>query len=246
MSQEILAVVAGEQITGADVDHFIENMPQEQRVYASNPHFRNHCLDQLVTIRAYAKLGEEMRLDETDEFKRIIENAKKELLAQMAMAETLKGIAVTEEEVAAFYEENPHLFKKGETVSAKHILVKEEDECKEILSTIENGEKSFEDAAKEKSTCPSGGRGGDLGEFGRGQMVKEFEDAAFDAEIGAVVGPVKTQFGYHLIKVEKKNEASVMELAQVSEQIRSNLIQQKQNQVYMEKAEELKAKYVEK
>ena len=77
-------------------------------------------------------------------------------------------------------------------------------------------------------------------------MVKEFEDAAFDAEIGAVVGPVKTQFGYHLIKVEKKNEASVMELAQVSEQIRSNLIQQKQNQVYMEKAEELKAKYVEK
>jgi peptidyl-prolyl cis-trans isomerase C len=77
-------------------------------------------------------------------------------------------------------------------------------------------------------------------------MVKEFEDAAFDAEIGAVVGPVKTQFGYHLIKVEKKNEASVMELAQVSEQIRSNLIQQKQNQVYTEKAEELKAKYVEK
>ena len=99
--------------------------------------------------------------------KAAIENAKKELLAQMAMAETLKGIAVTEEEVAAFYEENPHLFKKGETVSAKHILVKEEDECKEILSTIENGEKSFEDAAKEKSTCPSGGRGGDLGEFGR-------------------------------------------------------------------------------
>ena len=56
MSQEILAVVAGEQITGTDVDHFIENMPQEQRVYASNPHFRNHCLDQLVTIRAYAAI----------------------------------------------------------------------------------------------------------------------------------------------------------------------------------------------
>ena len=246
MSQEVLAVVAGEQITGADVDHFIENMPQEQRVYASNPHFRSHCLDQLVTIRAYAKLGEELKLEETEEFKRIMDNARKELLAQMAMAETLKGIEVTEEEIAAFYEENPHLFRKGESVSAKHILVKGEDECREILASIENGEKTFEEAAKESSTCPSGGRGGDLGEFSRGQMVKEFEDAAFDGEIGAVIGPVKTQFGYHLIKVEKKTEASVMGLSEVSEQIRSNLIQQKQNQVYTEKAEELKAKYVEK
>ncbi|MBQ8814941.1 MAG: peptidylprolyl isomerase [Lachnospiraceae bacterium] len=244
MNQEILAVVAGENITKADVDHFIENMPQEQRAYASNPYFRNHCLDQLVTIRSYAKLGEELKLEETDEFKRIMENARKDLLAQMAIAETLKGIEVTEQEIAAFYEENPHLFKKGDTVSAKHILVKEEDECNAVLASIVSGEQTFEDAAKEKSTCPSGGRGGDLGEFGRGQMVKEFEDAAFEAEIGAVVGPVKTQFGYHLIKVEKKNQASVMPLAEVSEQIRSNLVQQKQNQVYTEKADELKAKYV--
>ncbi len=69
-----------------------------------------------------------------------------------------------------------------------------------------SGEKVFEDAAKEFSTCPSGQRGGDLGEFGKGQMVKEFEDAAFAAEIGHVVGPVKTQFGYHLIKVEEKKK----------------------------------------
>ena len=246
MNQEILAVVAGENITEADVENFIQNMPQEQRAYASNPYFRSHCLDQLVTIRLYAKLGEELKLEETDEFKRIRENARKDLLAQMAIAETLKGIEVTEQEIAAFYEENGHLFKKGDTVSAKHILVKEEDECNAVLASIASGEKTFEDAAKEKSTCPSGGRGGDLGEFGRGQMVKEFEDAAFEAEIGAVVGPVKTQFGYHQIKVEKKNQASVMPLAEVSEQIRGNLVQQKQNEVYTEKADELKAKYVQK
>ena len=77
-------------------------------------------------------------------------------------------------------------------------------------------------------------------------MVKEFEDAAFSAEIGAVVGPVKTQFGYHLIKVETKNDASVAPLEEVKEQIRRNLLQQKQNQVYSEKAAELVEKYVEK
>ena len=72
---------------------------------------------------------------------------------------------------------------------------------------ITSGEKEFEEAAKEFSTCPSGAQGGDLGEFGRGNMVKEFEEAAFAAEVGHVVGPVQTQFGYHLIKVEQKNDA---------------------------------------
>jgi len=105
---------------------------------------------------------------------------------------------------------------------------------------------SFEDAAKKFSTCPSGQKGGDLGTFGKGQMVKEFEDAAFAAEIGHVVGPVKTQFGYHLIKVEQKNDAQLSAFEAVADSIRNNLIQQKQNNVYTEKITELKTKYVEK
>lgn len=71
----------------------------------------------------------------------------------------------------------------------------------------------------------SGANGGDLGEFGRGQMVKEFEDAAFAAEVGHVVGPVKTQFGYHLIKVEDKKEAGESSLEEVKDQIRVELSQ---------------------
>lgn len=245
-NQEVLAVVAGENITNADLEAFIQNAPQDQRAYASNPQFRQHCLEQLIVFRAYAKYGEELKLEETEEFKRIMENAKKDLLAQMAISEIFKGITVTEEEIEEFYKANAQHFTKGETVSAKHILVKEEDECSAVLASIANGEKTFEDAAKECSTCPSGSRGGDLGEFGRGQMVKEFEDAAFSAEIGEVVGPVKTQFGYHLIKVEKKNDASVAPLSEVAEQIKKNLVQQKQGQVYNEKAGELTAKYVQK
>ena len=242
-TQEILATVAGQEITSADLEAFIQSMPKEQQMYASNPQFRQHALDQLINARLFAKYAEDMKMDETEEFKTILKNAKKDILASMAIGETVKGVEVTEEEMKTFYEENSNYFEQGATVSAKHILVKEEAKCQEILEEIVAG-KAFEVAAQEYSTCPSGQKGGDLGEFGKGQMVKEFEEAAFNAEIGQVVGPVATQFGYHLIKVEAKNEATVTPFEEVKEQIRRNLLQQKQNKAYGDKVAELKAKYM--
>lgn len=246
MNKEVLAVVAGNEITEADFDAYLENVPQEQRMYASHPQFRAQFLDQLITLHAFAALGAEMKLEETEDYKKIVESAKRDILAQMAMTEAMKDIEVTDEEAKAFYDANPKQFEKGATVNAKHILVAEEDAANEILAAIQSGEKAFEDAARESSTCPSGAQGGDLGEFGRGQMVKEFEDAAFDAEAGQVVGPVKTQFGYHLIKVEKKNEAAQTPFEEVTAQIKQNLMNQKRNERYSEKVSELKEKYVQK
>jgi len=167
-------------------------------------------------------------------------------LAQLAMRETMKDVTVSEEEVKEYYDANQAQYQKGTTVSAKHILVASEEKCNEILAAITSGEKAFEEAAQEFSTCPSGQRGGDLGTFGKGQMVPEFEQAAFVAEIGQVVGPVKTQFGFHLIKVEAKNEATVASFEEVKENIKRTLVQQKQNQVYNETVAELKEKYLEK
>ncbi len=88
-------------------------------------------------------------------------------------------------------------------VHAAHILVKDEAKAKDLLTKVNAGE-SFSEMAKKFSICPSGKKGGDLGWFSRGQMVREFENAAFDGEKGAIVGPVKTQFGWHLIKVLEK------------------------------------------
>ena len=244
MSKEVLATVAGRDITQEEFEAFLASVPREQQAYINNPKFREHCLDQLTSLHMFAQMGEDLKLDETEDFKKAYENAKRDILAQMAMRETLKDVAVTEEELKAFYDQNQQQFKKGETVNAKHILTDSEETCKEILASITNGEKTFEDAAKEFSTCPSKERGGDLGEFGKGQMVKEFEDAAFAAEIGQVVGPVQTQFGYHLIKVEKKNEATVIEFEQIKENLRTNLLQQKQELEYNKKVAELKEKYM--
>ena len=87
---------------------------------------------------------------------------------------------------------------------ARHILVADEDACSQLKQKIADGA-DFADLAKEHSTCPSGKKGGDLGEFGPGQMVREFDDVVFNAEIGTVQGPVKTQFGYHLLEVLERN-----------------------------------------
>jgi peptidyl-prolyl cis-trans isomerase C len=87
-------------------------------------------------------------------------------------------------------------------ISASHILVDQEHQIQDVMKKLEAGE-TFEKLAKDHSSCPSGKSGGALGEFGRGMMVKPFEDAAFGLEIGKVSGPVKTQFGYHLIKRTK-------------------------------------------
>ena len=86
-------------------------------------------------------------------------------------------------------------------INASHILVKTESEAKVILYDITHGG-NFEEIAKEKSLCSSGKKGGNLGWFGRGMMVKEFENACFNAKKGDIIGPIKTQFGYHIIRID--------------------------------------------
>ena len=240
MSENVLAVVAGKELTEAQFEAYLKSVPREQQMYAQNPQYK----EQFIDLYLFAQLGKDEKMDETDEFKEIMEGARRDILAQLSMRDMLKDITVTEEEQKAFYEENKAQFGKGATVSAKHILTDSEEKCQTILKNIEAGEKTFEDAAREFSTCPSGAKGGDLGEFGKGQMVKEFEDAAFDAEIGKVVGPVKTQFGYHLIKVEKKNEPKTAEFEEVKGQIYQQLLGKKQNDAYEAKVKELKDKYL--
>lgn len=86
-------------------------------------------------------------------------------------------------------------------VRASHLLVASEEECLALRAQIEAGTLSFADAAQQNSTCPSGKQGGDLGFFGKGQMVREFEDAAFTQAVGELSAPIRTQFGWHLLVV---------------------------------------------
>ena len=243
MEQKIIAVVALREIKESDFEKFLQNVPREQQAYLSNPQFRQQCLDQFVALHMFAELGGEMKLEETEEYQEMVENAKRDILAQMTMREVMKDAVVTEEDVKNYYEEHKQQFTKGETVRAKHILTDSKEKCDAILAAIQSGETSFEDAAKEKSTCPSGAKGGDLGEFGKGQMVKEFDEAVFTAEVGKIIGPVKTDFGYHLICVDELTGGEQSEFAEVYPQIMQQLTTEAQNKKYMEVRQAMIEKY---
>ena len=90
------------------------------------------------------------------------------------------------------------------TATARHILVDSEEQCLQLKDRIVNGE-DFGDIAREFSSCPSKAQGGDLGQFGPGMMVKEFDEVVFSADVNTLQGPVKTQFGYHLLEVTSRN-----------------------------------------
>lgn len=162
---------------------------------------------------------------------------------EYAITKCVESVRVTEDDVRGYYDEHKDEMIQDETVNASHILVDSEDKANEILAAINAGEISFEDAAKANSTCPSSAQGGNLGDFGRGQMVPEFDQACFEMEEGEVRGPVKTQFGFHLIRLNKKNPAETFSYNDVRGQLFEQLTREKQQAAYQSKINQLKIMY---
>lgn len=243
MKNKVMAKVEDIEITQGDIQSFLHSLGQQTAMQIqSQPDGMERVVYELVNQNLMYLDAVDQKLEDEQAFKDDLEKAKKNLLIQYSVNKFLKGIEVTDVEVLEYFESNKEQFKKPESMIASHILVKEEEQAKDILEKINNG-LSFEEAASKYSDCPSKDRGGDLGQFARGSMVPEFEDAAFSSELGLVDRPVKTQFGYHIIKVVEKNKAETPELEEVQEQVKQTLLQSNQQQAYMEKTNELKEKY---
>ncbi|MHC1720168.1 MAG: peptidylprolyl isomerase [Clostridiaceae bacterium] len=241
MENKVLAIVNGQEITEKDVQMTAMRFPRERQGYFNTEEGKKQLLDQMISFELIYLEAKGSDLEKDESYLMQLEMAKKELLIQTSMSKIMAGVEVADSEVEDYYKANEKMFMNQETVNAKHILVDTAEKAAEIMAEIANG-KSFEDAAAEYSSCPSNAQGGSLGAFSRGQMVPEFEEAAFGMEIGTISDPVKTQFGYHLIKVEGKNEASVKPFAEVSGNIRNMLFQERQAYKYTEHVNGLKGK----
>ena len=241
---KVIAIAAGKQIRESEFNQFVGNMPPQQQQYVRTPEGRHQALAQYANYFLFAKYGEEKEYDQTDEFKNILAGARTELLSQYALTQEVQGIRASEEECKEYFDANKDRFRKGASATAKHILMDSEDKLKEVKKEIEAGDKTFEEAAKAYSSCPSSAKGGSLGSFGRGQMVPEFDAAVFGAEeTGKLIGPVKTQFGYHLIVVDSVTQGEEASYEEVKGQILQQLTNQKQNERYMARRAEIIEKY---
>lgn len=243
MEKKVLATVGNTEITSDYIDEIIARYPAQQQAMLASDEGKRQVLEQAIAFELMSEFAKETGLDKTEEFKDQLNKFAKELLAQMVMKKTLSSVTVTDDEAKAFYEEHKENFVELETVTAKHILVASEEEAKKVEEEIASGSITFEDATNKYSSCPSKEQGGNLGSFSKGMMVPEFEEAAFNLELGVVSAPVKTQFGYHLIKVEDKTEAKTKAFEDVKEQVVNMLIQERQQKKYLELIKELREKY---
>ena len=240
---KVLATVGGMPITEAEVDEFLASLGPRGQAY-NNPEGRGIILEQLIGNKLLLLDAKRNLIEAEPAFKEQLAKLKDNLLASYAAEKVISTVSVSDKEARDYYEENKDRFNQGETVNASHILVDTEEKALELLAKIKSGEVSFEDCAKENSSCPSGQQGGSLGDFGRGQMVPEFDVAVFSMEEGEITEtPVKTQFGYHLIKLNKKNPATTPAFEEIASEIKQGLLGEKRQKAYESKINQLKILY---
>ncbi len=241
--EKILANVGPLTVTEREVDELIVSLGARGQSY-NNPEGRRMILEQLIGNKLLLLDARRNLLEAEPEFKAELARLKENLLINYAGNKAIASVTVSESEVREYYEANADRFTAGEVANADHILVDTEEKALDILAEIKSGAISFEDAAKQYSSCPSGQRGGNLGEFGRGQMVPEFDEAIFTMEVGSVTEtPVKTQFGYHLIRLNSREEAKPTPFGEIREQLTEMLLNEKRREAYSRKINQLKILY---
>ena len=247
-ASDILVKVNGKSITKQDAEAFVS-------ATAPNAHYEQLAPEQkalvkktLVEKALFTELARKEGVDKTPEFKNNMQKIADELMVNMWMKKQVDNAVVSDSEAKAFYDKNKEKFMMPETVHARHILVKSEKEAQDIIGQLKGLDsdklkEKFVELAKSKSTGPSGPKGGDLGNFKKGQMVPEFSKAVWALQPGTITTePVKTQFGYHVIYLEEKTKAQPVSYESVKNKIVATLKQQEFSKKIAEIAKELRSK----
>ena len=216
----VVAMVDGEPITEQEMAFAAEDLAQDLRNVPpqEQPGF---LISVLIDMKLMANAAREMNLDQTDMFQQRKRYLEERALRRAYFAQRIS--AISEDDVRAAYDAFVADFRPEKELHARHILLNSLEDAKAVIAELDAG-RDFAELAKEKSIGPSGPNGGDLGFFGRGRMVKEFEDAAFALDVGQVSGPVQTQFGWHVIKLEETRESSPPSFEQMARQLQQQLM----------------------
>ena len=212
----VLAKVNGSEIRQSDVALAEEELgPSLAQMDPAAK--KDNVLSFLIDMKIVAKAAEDKKVENNEDFKKRLAFTRSRLLMDSLLAVEGKA-ATTEEAMKKVYEDASKQITGEQEVHARHILVETEDEAKAIAEELKKGA-DFAELAKKKSKDPGASDGGDLGFFTKDQMVPEFSTVAFALEPGKISDPVKSQFGWHIIKVEEKRSRKAPEFEQVKAQI---------------------------
>jgi len=237
---DVLAKFGDKKITVADLDKVIGFLDmQKQEMIKQNPQLREQLLRQLVQSYVIADLAKKAGYEKETDIAEQLEFFKDSFLANVYVRrEIVDKIQISDDDIRAYYKAHEDELKTPEMVRARHILFRVADnapeeekqktlkKAEEILDRIKSGEDFAELASEFSDDTVTKTNGGDLGVFARGRMVKSFEDAAFALKQGEVSEIVETPFGYHIIKVDEKIDASVTPYDSVKDSIKQRLIQE--------------------
>lgn len=232
---KLLAEVNGKKIYEDDVFHLLAGIEDKQR-FNSKEGF-NILTDELVNQELILQNAKENNFDQEEEFTERLEEVKNDMLKNYAMHKIFNEVTINDDEVLDYYNKNKDTLFSPTTYTASHILLEDENEAKKILGEIENG-LDFAEAAKKYSIDPSKDNGGSLGTFPKGVMVAEFQEGLDKLSIGEVSEPVKSQFGYHLIKLDDK-KVNEQNFEDIKDNVRSTYEMIKRQEKYLELVNEL-------
>lgn len=231
---DVVAKVGEAEITEADLAFAAKDLGQELQRFPP-AQWRQLLLDAVVDMELLAQAARQDGLDQDPDFQKQMEFLELQALRNAYLSQKI-GDAISDEDLQAAYDAEFADFEGAEEVNARHILVKEKAEAEELIKELDGGA-DFAELAREKSTGPSGPNGGDLGFFGRGQMVPPFDEAVFALDPGTYTKePVETQFGWHVIKLEGKRKQEKPALEEVANGLRQQLFRDR----YEAKMAELK------
>jgi peptidyl-prolyl cis-trans isomerase C len=217
-----LATVDGKNISDADFKKSAEALGPRAQSMLANPDLRRQFLDHLIDSELLSKAAMKKKVEQSEEYKRRIAEAQRQIMANLFTDQYVEE-NTKDPQLKAYFDKNKASFSQKE-IQASHILLKDEKKANEVLKEAQKKGADFAALAKKHSTGPSGPRGGDLGFFGRGRMVPAFETAAFSTKKGAIHPKlVKTQFGFHIIKVTDVKGDGAAKFADVKVEVQKRL-----------------------
>ena len=239
-----IATIDGEKITLQEFNAELDKIPMNMKMLVASQRGKKDFLDRLIVKRLLLKEAKKENVDKDKAFQDRLADIKDQLTIESLLKKKVNTEArFTDDELEKFYEAHKEEFKRGKEIQTRQIVVKTEPEAKEIKARIAKGE-DFADLAKRFSIDPSAKTtGGDIGFHPRGTLIPEYEAAAFNlTKIGQVSQPVKTQLGFHIIKLEGMKTDAYVPFPEVKDFIRQKMTQEKQAEVLQKYVDDLKKK----